>query len=883
MAPYRPTLAGRLLTRVLLWVLSLRYRVTVTGLDAVRRKGRDGILFLPNHPALGDPVLILSLLYRDFAPRSLADEYQIDRPIVRSFARWLGTRILPNLERRGVEAADGTRRVLEATVDGVKRGENLLLYPAGHIKRSRLEDVGAASGVKTVLDHVPGVRVVLVRTSGVWGSSLSWGFTGRYPQLGPVLRRGLKYLLLDGLFFMPRRAVRVELIEPPDLPRTSDRLALNRYLETFFNQDASPNTYVPYAFWEKGGTRVVPEPEVQRVAGDPESVSPTVRQQVLDHLTEVAGQPVTVVGSHLARDLGLDSLATAELIVWIQKEFGFSVGTPESLQTVGDVVLAAGGKGISALEADLRPASPRWFAASRRTTRLVLPAGRTITEVFLQQAARHPGRVLLADQTSGEKSNRDLVMGVLVLKPLFEQLPGTHVGIMLPASVGAATIYLACLFAGKTPVMINWTTGLRNVEHGLNVLNVQKVITARALLTRLDSLGLGLGQLGDRLLPVEDLRARITTGAKLGALLRSYLSWHALRRTRPSETAVVLFTSGSESLPKAVPLTHENVLTNIRDVLATIEVRESDSLIGMLPPFHSFGITVTTVLPVCAGIRTVYHPNPTEANILAQVIESFKVTMMVGTPTFLAGIVRMARPGQLDSLRLAVTGAEQCPSTVYDALRQRCPQLTVLEGYGITECSPVVSVNPDAAPVAGSIGKLLPSVNGAIVSLDSGERVTPGERGMLLVRGVTVFSGYLAHTGESPFVEFEGKTWYRTGDLVRQNEDGVLFFDGRLKRFIKLGGEMISLPAIESALQPHFPASDRDEGPPMAVEALGEGESQEIVLFTTRDVDRAEVNRWLREGGLSPLCHVRRVIPVERIPVLGTGKTDYRTLKARHG
>jgi acyl-CoA synthetase (AMP-forming)/AMP-acid ligase II/1-acyl-sn-glycerol-3-phosphate acyltransferase/acyl carrier protein len=880
MDPSRPTLAGRLLTRILLGILSLRYRVTVTGLDAVRRKGRHRILFLPNHPALGDPVLILALLYRHFAPRSLADEYQINRPIVRPLARWLGARTLPNLERRGVEAVDGTRRALEDTIEGVSGGENLLLYPAGHIKRRRLEEVGAASGVKAVLDRVPDVRVVLVRTNGVWGSSLSWGFTGRYPQLGLVLRRGLKYLLLNGLFFMPRRAVTVEFVEPADFPRTSDRMALNRYVEAFFNHDASPNTYVPYTFWEKGGVRVMPEPEVGRAAGDPEAIPPAIRQQVLDHLTELTGQPVTALGSQLAHDLGLDSLAIAELVVWIQKEFGFSVGTPESLQTVGDVVLAAGGKGISALEADLKPPSPRWFAPSRSMAPARFAEGDTITEVFLRQAARHPGRVLLADQISGEKTNRDLILGILVLKPLIEELPGTHVGIMLPASVGSATIYLACLFAGKIPVMVNWTTGPRNVEHALNVLGVQKVITARALLARLESLGLGLDQLGERLLPVEDLRGRVTTGAKLGALLRSYVSWRGLRRTQPPETAVVLFTSGSESLPKAVPLTHRNILTNVRDVLAVIPVRDGDSLLGMLPPFHSFGIVVVTVLPLCTGIRTVYHPNPTEANILARLIESFKLTMTAGTPTFLAGIVRAARPGQLDSLRLAVTGAEQCPSTVYDALRQRCPRLTVLEGYGITECSPVVSVNPEDSPVAGSIGRLLRSVEGAIVSLDSGASVPPGRTGMLLVRGPTVFSGYLAHTGESPFVEFEGKTWYRTGDLVRQTEDGVLFFEGRLKRFVKLGGEMISLPAIEAALQPHFPVSDRDEGPPMAVDALGEGESQEIVLFTTRRVERADVNRWLRGAGLGPLCHVRRVVSVERIPVLGTGKTDYRTLKA---
>ncbi|MBE3133338.1 MAG: AMP-binding protein, partial [Acidobacteria bacterium] len=475
-----------------------------------------------------------------------------------------------------------------------------------------------------------------------------------------------------------------------------------------------------------------------------------------------------------------------------------------------------------------------------------------------------------------------LITGLLVLKPIIESLPGQYIGVMLPASVGAGTLYLACLFAGKIPVMVNWTTGSRNLVHSLDLLRVQKVLTARALLSRLASLGIELDALGDRIVAVEDLRARITLGRKLGALVRAYVSWNELKRARPPDQAVVLFTSGSESLPKAVPLTHRNVLTNIRDVLEMVEVSEGDVMLGMLPPFHSFGITVTTVLPLCAGLRAVYHPNPTEAAILSRVIEAYKVTLMVGTPTFLNGIVRAARPGQLDSLRLAVTGAEKCPPAVYEALQQRCPQLTVLEGYGITECSPVVSANPGAAPVPYSIGKLLPSVEGAVVGLETLARVPPGETGMLLVRGPSIFSGYLAYGGDSPFVTFEGKTWYQTGDLVRQTDEGVLFFEGRLKRFIKLGGEMVSLPAIEAALQPHFPASERDEGPVIAVEAMGEADAPEVVLFTTRDVDRAAVNQWLREAGLSPLYHVRRVTKVDAIPVLGTGKIDYRSLKEQH-
>jgi long-chain-fatty-acid--[acyl-carrier-protein] ligase len=259
-----------------------------------------------------------------------------------------------------------------------------------------------------------------------------------------------------------------------------------------------------------------------------------------------------------------------------------------------------------------------------------------------------------------------------------------------------------------------------------------------------------------------------------------------------------------------VPLTDRNILTNIRDTLDVVSISDRDVMIGMLPPFHSFGIVVTTVLPVCSGLRTIYHPNPTEAAMLARLVEIYKVSLLVGTPTFLNGIVRVAEQGQLDSLRLAVTGAEKCPQAVYEALRQRCPQLVVLEGYGITECSPIVSANTAEAPVAYSVGKLLPNVEGAIVELETEGRVPPGQTGMLLVRGPSIFPGYLNYDGQSPFVTFEGKLWYRTGDLVSQTADGVLFFRGRLKRFVKIGGEMVSLPAIEAALCPLRHGEDRD-------------------------------------------------------------------------
>jgi long-chain-fatty-acid--[acyl-carrier-protein] ligase len=377
---------------------------------------------------------------------------------------------------------------------------------------------------------------------------------------------------------------------------------------------------------------------------------------------------------------------------------------------------------------------------------------------------------------------------------------------------------------------------------------------------------------------LDEVGKGISLSTKLLAAFKARFNWSELENMQPVEPAAVLFTSGSESHPKAVPLTHGNILANIRDISQAIHFQQDERVLGCLPPFHAFGLTTTTILPLLLGLRVVYHPNPTEGRMLARIIEAYHATLLVGTPTFLGGILRLAEDRHLESLRVVVSGAEKCPDAIYATLARRWPKTIVLEGYGITECSPVVSVNREEDPRTGTVGKPLVSVEWAIVDLETRRRVEPGEPGMLLVRGPSVFSGYLNPDVESPFETFEGRSWYRTGDLVRQDH-GVLVFAGRLKRFVKLGGEMVSLPAIEEALSFRFQGEEETE-PILAVEASEEELNPDLVLFSVAGIPRDEANAAIREAGLSALHNIRVVRKIEQIPTLGTGKTDYQALKA---
>ena len=856
-------------------LLRLRYRIDSQGVASLPEGGKPGILFLATHPTLVDPFLLVAALHRRFAPILVAGRDHAASAPLRWLAKLLGARALPDPAAHGDRCREALNAEVMTLAAQLCSGRNLLMFPAGRLARQKTEDLADNSVVETILRLAPGTRVVVVRLRGFWGSRFS-SASGRRPNLSAELLKSFGLLWANGLFFMPRRDIRLELEEIPDLPTGQGRSVLNPALEAHLNREATPRTFVPYLFWRDRASLTLPEPPRPRVEGNTRTVPPQVRDAVRRHLQAVTGVHDIQDSQTLVGELGLDALGHRELELWIHRAYGYPCNDPASLQTVGDLMLAATGAAVSLRQGELKAVPHAWFH-SRTDLPVEMPAGDTIPEVFLKQAKRDPGRVVLADQTGGVKTYRDVLTAILVLKPLFEKLEGTHVGLMLPASGGASILYLALLFAGKTPVLVNWTAGARSMGYGLDLVGVKHVVTVSTLINRLDAQGVDLSAVKSRLLLLDEAGKKITLVTKLAAAFRARFNWAPLLAAKPPETAAVLFTSGSESLPKAVPLTHGNILVNIRDAAQALDFREDERVMGCLPPFHAFGLTTTTILPLLLGLRVVYHPNPTEGRMLARIIEAYHATLLVGTPTFLGGILRMAEDRHLESLRIVVSGAEKCPDQIYATLARRWPKTTVLEGYGITECSPVVSVNREDDPRTGTIGKPLLSVEWAIVDLDSGCRVGPGQPGMLLVRGPSVFSGYLNPDVESPFETFEGRSWYRTGDLVRQDR-GVLVFTGRLKRFVKLGGEMVSLPAIEEALSRRFQGDDETE-PILAVEASPEDLNPDLILFSVAGIARDEANAVIRAAGLSSLHNIRVVRQIDQIPTLGTGKTDYRALK----
>jgi acyl-[acyl-carrier-protein]-phospholipid O-acyltransferase/long-chain-fatty-acid--[acyl-carrier-protein] ligase len=523
----------------------------------------------------------------------------------------------------------------------------------------------------------------------------------------------------------------------------------------------------------------------------------------------------------------------------------------------------------------------------------------SLPRAWLETAKRAPRLASVIDSSGTELSNRRLIAAVLIFARRIRRLaPEGTVGILLPASSACAIANLAALLVGKTVVNLNYTASPEAIAAGVANAGIRHTITSERFLRRLEGRGIDLsGAFADCTLhPMEEIRAGV---GRLEGLAMLALGWllpaDALlglfgTERDPQDTAAILFSSGSEGAPKGIELSHRNILANLRQISDVLNTEAGDVMMANLPPFHAFGLTVTTFLPLVEGIPMVCHPDPTDAVGTAKAIARWRATVLCSTSTFLRLYTRNKKvhPLMLESVRVVVAGAERLGPDVREAFMLKFGK-PIYEGYGATETTPVASVNvPDAIETEtwkiqagsrpGTVGLPLPGTSFRVVDPVTLGSLPPGEDGLILIGGVQVMKGYLnapQKTAEA-VVELDGMRWYKTGDKGHLDEDGFLTIVDRYSRFAKLGGEMVSLSAVEEQVRRALHAPELEIA---AVNLPDEKKGERILLLTALPIDPETLRKALLESGANPLSIPSQIVKVDAIPKLGSGKTDFGAVR----
>ena len=500
-----------------------------------------------------------------------------------------------------------------------------------------------------------------------------------------------------------------------------------------------------------------------------------------------------------------------------------------------------------------------------------------LLDAVAETARKIPGQIILEDATLQSLTYRKLMVGADVLAHALDHAVsgGERVGVLLPNVNATPVLILAIWTLGKAPAMLNFSSGIPTMLACARLAGLKHIVTSRAFLERARLNADDFVKAGIDVLYLEDIRATISRGRKLTALLRHAFDRFSTPGSRlPTDsTAVIVFTSGSEGVPKGVELTHGNILANIRQMLAVTDFTDRDRLFNCLPLFHSFGLTVGTFVPLVRGLYVFLYPSPLHYRTVPSALYDRNCTIFISTNTFLNGYARKAHPYDFRSLRYLFAAAEKLQESTAQIWAQKYG-VRILEGYGATECSPCVSLNTPLEPRYGSVGRLLPGID---YKLEPAEGVADG--GRLFVRGPNVMKSYLNADANAKFLALGG--WYDTGDVVSVDAEGYLHVLGRMKRFAKVSGEMVSLTAVEDALAGAFPQYGlRCQ---VAVITRPDEEKGEALIAVTNEpkLTLAEIRDAIKVKGLTNLSAPREIKVVKEIPKLGTGKVNHRELQAQ--
>jgi acyl-[acyl-carrier-protein]-phospholipid O-acyltransferase/long-chain-fatty-acid--[acyl-carrier-protein] ligase len=547
-------------------------------------------------------------------------------------------------------------------------------------------------------------------------------------------------------------------------------------------------------------------------------------------------------------------------------------------------VTVAFGEPIPHEDADIAHVRERFLALGEYCYQHREPLRGHLGRAIIRGLRRRQFSTAVIDGLDHSKLSRGFLLAasIALSRWLATHTGAARISIVMPPGKAGLIANLAVILADRIPVNLNFTAGRSALEASIRKAGAIDCLTAGPMMKKLADF-----PWPEHVVKLEEilpkLKATIMLWRVLVALLPSPIIAWLLDIPRIGDTAeaFLLFTSGSSGEPKGVALTHRNLLGNVAQFSEMLGLGHHDSILGCLPFFHSFGATVTVLYPTLECIPLITYPSPLEIGKLTALIQRYKIALFVSTPTFLRGFLRKADREELASLKLLVTGAEKLPQDLADAFQEKF-KLKILQGYGLTETSPVAAVNlpePKSGPNDsvqpssrdGSVGKLAPGIAARITSPETGEPLSLHETGMLWLRGVNIFGGYLEEPARTADVLHDG--WFKTGDLARFDEDGFLFIEGRLSRFSKIGGEMVPHETVEQRI---IEALDlpRDERTIIVSGIPDEAKGEALVLLTTRDLDAKTLREKLSALGVPNLWIPKTIKRIESIPVLASGKLD---------
>ena len=500
------------------------------------------------------------------------------------------------------------------------------------------------------------------------------------------------------------------------------------------------------------------------------------------------------------------------------------------------------------------------------------PYRRRIWDALIEAADTHGhDAIILEDIERTPISYQQLMLRSFLLGDLLcsNTSPGAHVGILLPNTSAAVLTMLGLQSRGIVPAMLNYTMGEKSAAAAVETAAIQTIITARRFIEKaeLENLEKALTQ-KVTIIYLEDLKEQVTIKDKFMAYMAARTPRHALKQritpVQPDDAALILFTSGSEGTPKGVVLSHQNLLANVAQISSQIAFNRHDVCLSALPIFHSFGMTGGILLPLLTGMRIFLYTSPLHYRVIPEIAYDINATVLFGTNVFLAAYAKHADPYDFYAMRFVVSGAEKLQQETRDLWIEKFG-LRIFEGYGATETSPVLAVNSPMHYKVGSVGQLMPGIQHRLEPVPGIEH-----GGRLWVKGPNIMAGYLLH-GSNGKLQPPESGWYDTGDIASIDDDGFIHIQGRIKRFAKIAGEMISLTVVEEIAQHCWP-----KGIHVALAISDARKGEQLVLMSTHmSTERKIMLDYARQHGINELQIPRQFIHVDRVPLLGTGKIDY--------